>query len=95
MLRKMAGGFVQPGLDPGAQKVAVLLPLAQGQSPAPLGEADGLANKTLALLALSAALLTALGAYRLATPHLSCWYLPVAGMGLAAASFSTTTAGRP
>ena len=83
----MAGGFVQRGLDPGAQKVAVLLPLAQGQIAAQLGEADGLANRTLALLALSVALLTALGAYRLADSHLSFWYIPTLGMGLAAGAF--------
>jgi hypothetical protein len=83
----MAGGFAQRGLDPGAQKVAVLLPLAQGQIAAQLGEAESLANRTLALLALSVALLTALGAYRLADRHLSLWYLPAAGMGLAAGAF--------
>lgn len=86
-LKDVAGGFVQRGLDPGAHRVAVLLPLAQGQIAAQLGEADGLANRTLALLARSVALLTALGAYRLADPQLSLWYLPAAGMGLAAGAF--------
>ena len=62
----------------------MLLPLAQGQIAAQLGEADSLATGALALLALSVALLTALGAYRLADRHLSLWYLPAAGMGLAA-----------
>ncbi|HUY08848.1 MAG TPA: hypothetical protein VMW80_05290 [Candidatus Dormibacteraeota bacterium] len=83
----MVGGFVPRGLDPGAQKVAVLLPLAQGQIAAQLGEADSLATRTLALLALSVALLTALGAYRLADRHVSLWCLPAAGMGLASGAF--------
>jgi uncharacterized membrane protein (DUF441 family) len=91
----MAGGFVERGLDPSAQKVAVLLPLAQGQIAAQLGEADSLANRTLALLALSVALLTALGAYRLADLHLSLWYIPALGMGLAAGAFFPGAAARP
>ena len=83
----MAGGVVRPAPEAGAQKVAVLLPLAQGQSMAQLGEADGLANKTLALLALSVGLLTAVGAYWLADVHQNWWYVPVAGLGASAILF--------
>lgn len=76
-----------PAHDPGAQRVAVLLPLAQGQIMAQLGEADGLVNKTLGPLALSVAMLTAVGAYRLADQQLNWWYLPAAGLGLSALLF--------
>jgi hypothetical protein len=47
---------------------------------AQLGEADGLVNRTLAMLALSVALLTAVGAYRLADSSLSWWFIPVGGL---------------
>lgn len=83
----MAPRLQQPGHDAGAQKVATLLPLAQGQIAAQLGEADGLVTKTLALLGLSVALLTAVCAYRLADSHLNLWYLAAAGFGLSAILF--------
>jgi len=51
---------------------------------AQLGEADGLANRTLAMLALSVAFLTAVGAYRLADSSLSWWFNPVGGLGFSA-----------
>ncbi|MDA8333303.1 MAG: hypothetical protein M0027_19235 [Candidatus Dormibacteraeota bacterium] len=84
IIQQVPPGRIPPSSDPGAQKVAILLPLAQGQIMAQLGEADVLVNRTLAMLALSVALLTAHGAYRLADSSLRWWFIPLGGLGLSA-----------